>query len=277
MAKLFIITGPTGVGKTTVSKKLAQKLNNTAILEGDSFYAQVTSAKSPWEEGNHIDLMLKNLCDCAWNYLGSGYDVIINYVFTIRDVDVILNSLAKFEIHLVVLSASEEVIISRDREYFDETTILRLKEHILNFSNFPSKHILDVSNISVEEEIEQILSSKFKVFDAIDAGHLSGLSEKYFNLILSGQKTIELRVNDEKRQKINVGDRYVFGSDLVKRDLINKVVEDKVTFSSLDEVCASLDIEKLGFKSKEDFYKCYTSIYSDEEIQKYGIVAFYLK
>lgn len=276
MSKLFIITGPTGVGKTTISKLLAKNLKKAAILEGDDFYAQVVSAKLPWEEGNHIGLMLKNLCDCAWNYLESGFDVIINYVFTRSDIEVILNLLAKFEIHLVVLSASEELIISRDREYFDENTVLRLKEHILNFSDFEQKYILDATT-DPEEEVNEILSGVFKVFDAVDAGHFSGLNEKYFNLILSGQKTIELRVNDEKRKNINVGDRYVFGCDEKRRNLMNKVVCDKAVFKTLDEVCSQLDIEKLGFKSKEDFYSCYSSIYSAEEIEKHGIVAFYLK
>ena len=49
MAKLYIITGPAGVGKSTVTKKLAEKLGKCAVLEGDEIYHQVWGAASPWQ------------------------------------------------------------------------------------------------------------------------------------------------------------------------------------------------------------------------------------
>lgn len=41
MPNLYIITGPTGVGKSTVSQKLAKRSNKSALIEGDFIYAQV--------------------------------------------------------------------------------------------------------------------------------------------------------------------------------------------------------------------------------------------
>lgn len=38
MSTLYIITGPCGVGKTTISKKLFQKLSNSLLIEGDDIY-----------------------------------------------------------------------------------------------------------------------------------------------------------------------------------------------------------------------------------------------
>ena len=40
--------------------------------------------------------------------------------------------------------------------------------------------------------------------------HKMNLNPEPFAMIRSGQKTIELRLNDEKRQKINVGDSIEF-------------------------------------------------------------------
>ena len=41
MPNLYVITGPAGVGKSTVSKRLAQNLSKSALIEGDESYHQV--------------------------------------------------------------------------------------------------------------------------------------------------------------------------------------------------------------------------------------------
>lgn len=38
---LYIITGPAGVGKSTVSKELAKSNNKSVFIEGDDIYHQV--------------------------------------------------------------------------------------------------------------------------------------------------------------------------------------------------------------------------------------------
>lgn len=40
--------------------------------------------------------------------------------------------------------------------------------------------------------------------------HILKLQPKYFNYINNGTKRIELRLYDEKRQKINIGDIIIF-------------------------------------------------------------------
>ena len=80
MAKIYVLTGPAGVGKSTISKGLAEKIGKCAILEGDEIYHQVVGAEKPWLEGNHTDIMWKNMCDLAWNYLENGIDVVLNYI-----------------------------------------------------------------------------------------------------------------------------------------------------------------------------------------------------
>ena len=40
--------------------------------------------------------------------------------------------------------------------------------------------------------------------------HTLNLDEKYYNYILHGTKRIELRLNDEKRKLMNIGDTLVF-------------------------------------------------------------------
>lgn len=38
MANLYIITGPAGVGKSTISHKLAKSKAKSAVIEGDDIY-----------------------------------------------------------------------------------------------------------------------------------------------------------------------------------------------------------------------------------------------
>ncbi len=41
MAKLYVITGPAGVGKSTISRKIAEASYKSALIEGDDLYAQI--------------------------------------------------------------------------------------------------------------------------------------------------------------------------------------------------------------------------------------------
>ncbi len=54
MPKLYVITGPAGVGKSTISKKLAEISSKSALVEGDDIYHQVISSYVPaWREETH--------------------------------------------------------------------------------------------------------------------------------------------------------------------------------------------------------------------------------
>ena len=63
MNKIYLITGPAGVGKSTISKLLAEKLERSVLIEGDDVYHFVVGGYvAPWKNGNHLDVgLLKNL------------------------------------------------------------------------------------------------------------------------------------------------------------------------------------------------------------------------
>ena len=79
MPILYIITGPAGVGKSTISKELAKSSNKSVLIEGDDIYHQVISGYIPaWKEGNHLQTFWKVCLNIIKIYLGDGYDVIFN-------------------------------------------------------------------------------------------------------------------------------------------------------------------------------------------------------
>ena len=83
MAQLYIITGPAGVGKSTISKRIAKLKSKSALVEGDEIYNQVVGGYIPaWKEGNHLDIFLKICINTIKTYLEDGYDVIFNYIVT---------------------------------------------------------------------------------------------------------------------------------------------------------------------------------------------------
>ncbi len=103
------------------------------------------------------------------------------------------------------------------------------------------------------------------------------LNENFFNMIKNGIKTIEYRVNDEKRQKLNIGDIITFYKRPNEKESITVIVEDLKYYDTLLEMY-SATFEK-DFKDKYKDPQAVvddTSYYSEEE-KKYGCVAIYFK
>ena len=114
--KLYIITGPAGVGKSTISNRIAQLSSKSVLIEGDSIYALVKSGYiSPWKKGNHLELFWKNCISLIRNCLEDGYDVVFNYIIGKQKLEDLKNEFYDFETKFVVLLASEEIILKRDK------------------------------------------------------------------------------------------------------------------------------------------------------------------
>lgn len=94
-----------------------------------------------------------------------------------------------------------------------------------------------------------------------------------FEKIKNGSKTIELRLNDEKRQQIQIGDFIEFSClDNPKQRIQTRVIVLH-HFSSFTELYNSLPKEKLGYNASEtpdpnhmDEY------YTREEQERYGVL-----
>lgn len=160
MAKLYILTGPPGVGKSTVSKKLAERLPKSALIEGDEIYHQVVGGYAPaWKEGNHLDLFWKICLDMIRTYLENGYDVVFNYIVNPYNLEFITNCLEEFEIKFTVLLVDEKTLLARDSMRDEECQMKERCITLLNsFKNkgFDEKYLLDSSNLSVDETVDFI-------------------------------------------------------------------------------------------------------------------------
>lgn len=106
--------------------------------------------------------------------------------------------------------------------------------------------------------------------------HTLNLQEKYFELIKNNIKTLEGRLNDEKRQAFNVGDKILFFKEPDRVEMLEAVIVDKYIFKNFDEMAENLDKAELGFESvsKQEMVDVYRKIYPREKEEKYGVVIF---
>ena len=98
-----------------------------------------------------------------------------------------------------------------------------------------------------------------------------------FEAIKEKRKVIEMRLNDEKRKLINVGDILNF-ENTETHERISCEVLDKKSFPSFKEVYEHYSPIELGYEaSSHPDYNDMQQYYSEEKIAKYGALAIRIK
>ena len=160
MPNLYVITGPAGVGKSTVSKILAQKLNKSSLIEGDEIYHQIIGGYIPaWKDGNHLQTFWKVCISTIRIYLDDGFDVVFNYIITPENLELLKNEFKNYTIKFIVLLVDESTLLLRDKERPEDYQMKERCIVLLNsFKNkkYDIKNILNTTNLSIEETINII-------------------------------------------------------------------------------------------------------------------------
>ena len=101
------------------------------------------------------------------------------------------------------------------------------------------------------------------------------LTPSPLEMIRDGKKTIELRLYDEKRKKIAIGDSIVFVNTEDPKDTLSVNVVDLYVFDTFDELYKKLSLLDCGYTeddiktaSPDDMEK----YYSKEKQKQYGVV-----
>lgn len=103
--------------------------------------------------------------------------------------------------------------------------------------------------------------------------HTMKLKKEPFEKIKNGSKTIELRLNDEKRQKVLIGDFIEFSCLDEPKQKIQTRVTALHHFGSFAELYAALPKEKLGYTSTETpVPNRMDEYYSREKQEQYGVL-----
>lgn len=102
-----------------------------------------------------------------------------------------------------------------------------------------------------------------------------GLQEKYFNDIKYGTKKIEMRLNDEKRKMLNIGDTLYFLLEPDRKKMIKTKIVNLIRYSNFEDAVDNISIEYLASAndSKEEYLNNLNKYYSKEDQDKYGVLA----
>jgi len=100
------------------------------------------------------------------------------------------------------------------------------------------------------------------------------LNKEPFESIKNGTKTVELRLYDEKRQLINIGDFIIFKERDNEENQIKVIVQDVDVYLNFEDLYKNYDKIEMGYKKDEVADpKDMEKYYSKEEQSKYGVVA----
>lgn len=104
--------------------------------------------------------------------------------------------------------------------------------------------------------------------------HKMKLQPKYYNFILNGTKRIEVRLFDEKRQQIKIGDIIKFLKESDLNESFNAEVIGLLRYNSFEDMFKDFDISILSDKSmsKEELIGVLEQFYTKEEQEKYGVL-----
>ena len=124
----------------------------------------------------------------------------------------------------------------------------------------------------------QAMKNSIRDFSTLNTNlHKMKLRSEPFNKIASGLKDIELRLFDEKRQEIQVGDTIEFTNIKTQERLYRSVIQliRKQKFSEIFN--EELSVERTGFSKEEDIDMLMSNYYPTDRISEHGVVGIVLR
>jgi len=160
---IYIISGPCGVGKSTVSREIAKLVPNCALVEGDHllhFYHD--HSMLPWEE--RLWIAWKNLVDVTKNLLQHKLNVVIDFVVE-DELEWFCTYFSHLEITFkyVVLRADENTLIERITNRGDTYMIDRslfLLNQLENDTPSNEPFLYDTTNKKTADIVKDIIEQK---------------------------------------------------------------------------------------------------------------------
>ncbi len=162
MAKIILINGQAGAGKSSVAKSLLSELENSAYIDVDSLVST-----NPWEFGAENDnLAIKNAVSLIHNFTSANFPNIIISGLT-RNQQLLDRFTAQLnadaEIVFVWLSADEETRLSRKENRSRDRA--DTKEHF----EFVDKLYPDIDSINVQNGKSVFIDTSLKTVQEVVA------------------------------------------------------------------------------------------------------------
>ena len=104
--------------------------------------------------------------------------------------------------------------------------------------------------------------------------HTLKLQPEYFDFVLNGTKRIEIRLNDEKRRKIELGDTIKFFKEPDLSEYFTVKVVGLLRYNSFMDMFKDFEIDILSDKSmtKDQLINSLEQFYPKEKQEQYGVL-----
>ena len=107
--------------------------------------------------------------------------------------------------------------------------------------------------------------------------HQLKLATEPFNAIISGNKTIESRLYDTKRQKIQIGDRIIFTNRDNSEQTVTAEVVGLLRYATFHDLFSHNNPRKFGGDNVEWLENQISEFYSIEDQKIYGVIGIEFK
>ena len=107
--------------------------------------------------------------------------------------------------------------------------------------------------------------------------HQLKLAAEPFNAIISGNKTIESRLYDAKRQKIQIGDRIIFTNRDNSEQTVTAEVVGLLRYATFRDLFSHNNPRKFGGDNVEWLENQISEFYSIEDQNIYGVIGIEFK
>jgi 2-phosphoglycerate kinase len=163
---IYVITGPCGIGKSSISYSLADRYERSAHIDADYLYHMVVGGRvRPWEDDwALLNLLWANIRSVTENFVTRGITPVIDYVIFPEQLGFVKEIAEKHDLKVkyVVLMADEKTVRHRDNcrpsdIQMGERAVILLNE--FQEKKMDDRFILDTTNRSIEETISEIIAS----------------------------------------------------------------------------------------------------------------------
>jgi broad-specificity NMP kinase len=162
MKKYIIINGTMGAGKTTVGRRIAEKLGRAAFIDGDfviELHPHIDEKETKPMQRDNILHMSKNYCN-----FDKCDTVILSWIMGEAGTEMIISEISKlnFQVYHFILTCKEESLTTRwhNDNINDCRTDENLKLAIQILNEFDKRTdciFIDTSELSVDEVAERII------------------------------------------------------------------------------------------------------------------------
>lgn len=114
-----------------------------------------------------------------------------------------------------------------------------------------------------------------KHLEGIMMKYIMKLNPKYFEYMKNGTKEIEIRLNDDKRKNLKIGDEIIFQKEPELKEELYTTVEKLFVEKSFEDAIMNLEIQQYADQkeTRENFLKDLYKFYTKEQENKYGVIA----